>query len=365
MPYCSHPSFDRSCSRLCRFGITVFLCKIFLQKIKIFPAQFHLVVLTKIHLRYFVNRVLHHPDPFFHIIRVFHIVCLSLGHLRDTRPVRGNHYRTEKHCLDRRHAKALKHTGKEERPAVAVQRVSLGILHESRERYLPLQTSVTYLSFQPVPALPVDPGNQQSARQIRPRAFNPLHNRNQRIQILMRNQLRNRIVKSLLLHMILFRKAVKSDRLLFYHRNWIVDRCNFIPPHMIFFPDVIPHPVGNRHKMSGQMRVQPPAQSGVRNFVERMIFWVMRRLQIMNHIDVSNAAVKQRTTIYRHKAFADFPFSQESVLAEKVPQNPPRNIGGYHFRLQKFHPLILCIMAERLLIVLRYEQKKAEWFLKS
>ncbi len=85
--------------------------------------------------------------------------------------------------------------------------------------------------------------------------------------------------------------------------------------------------------------------------MKRVVFGVMRRLQIMDYIDIGNAAIKQRTAVYRHKTFADASFSEKTVLTEKVPQNPPRNIGRYHFCLQKFHPLILCIMTECLLII--------------
>ena len=44
---------------------------------------------------------------------------------------------------------------------------------------------------------------------------------------------------------------------------------------MISAHDILLHPVGNRDDMSGAVHIQPPAESGVGDFMKGMIFRIM------------------------------------------------------------------------------------------
>ena len=95
-----------------------------------------------------------------------------------------------------------------------------------------------------------------------------------------------------------------------------------------------------------------------------MIRGIMSRLQIMKCVDIGDAAVSERSAVYRRKASAYSMFPQETVLTEKLPQNAAGDIGRHYIGLQNIDSVILPIMRERLLIVLRYQQKKVKRLLK-
>jgi hypothetical protein len=116
--------------------------------------------------------------------------------------------------------------------------------------------------------------------------------------------------------------------------------------------------------MFGKMGIQPPAQFRIGNLMEGMIFRIMGRLQVVNHIHIGNTPVKQGPAIHGDKTLTDSLSSQKPVLTKELPQNPAGNVCGYHIGLQNLYTLIRPIMFQRFPIIPRYQQKKAKRLLK-
>ena len=164
-------------------------------------------------------------------------------------------------------------------------------------------------------------------------------------------QLGNRIIVLSLRDSVFFGKFRHRYHLIGIHRNRIIDGGDLLLLHMIPLHDILSHPVGYRHDMSGEVHVQPPAESGVGNLVERMILRVMSRLQIMNGIHISDPPVQERPAVNRNETSADAVSAQQSVLTEKLPQNTSCYIRRLYVTLQQRNSLILRIMCKGLPVI--------------
>jgi hypothetical protein len=92
--------------------------------------------------------------------------------------------------------------------------------------------------------------------------------------------------------------------------------------------------------------IQPPAQLRIGNLMKRMVLRIVGCLQVMDHIHIGDAAIEKGAAVHRDEAFPDAMTPQKPILAEELPQDTPRDVGGGDVCLQKLYPLVLRIVRQ-------------------